>query len=101
MTEATLGYGQLMAQVKREHATETKVRAMDAHEIVEWVHRLEDEIEALEVKPDATPALIEALEDVLASANSYVRSEGKDHCPWVSVRDKAPAALAEAKDETA
>ncbi len=48
MAETAINYGQLMAQVKREHATEMKVRSMDAHEIVEWIHRLEDEIEALE-----------------------------------------------------
>ena len=43
-----INYGKLMAKVKRESATEMKVRAMDAHEIVEWIHRLEDEIEKLE-----------------------------------------------------
>ncbi len=49
----TINYRKLMVEAKRESATETKVRAMDAYEIVQWIHRLEDEIEVLESDQDA------------------------------------------------
>ena len=42
-------YQSLMATIQRERITEEKVRAMDAAEIVEWVHKLEDQIEELEL----------------------------------------------------
>ena len=41
-----------MEQVKRERRTEEKVRALDAADIVEWIHRLEDEITDLEETAD-------------------------------------------------
>lgn len=49
-------YIQLAAQARRETYTEAKVRAMDAYEIVEWIHRLEDEIEELEMARDQAEA---------------------------------------------
>ena len=44
----SVNYLKLAAEVQRETVTERMVRALDAHEIVAWIHRLEDEIEALE-----------------------------------------------------
>lgn len=38
----------VMEVVARERETEEKVRSMDAHEIVEWIHDLEDMIEEYE-----------------------------------------------------
>ena len=63
-------YLKLMAEVTRETKTEQKIRAMDAYDIVAWIHRLEDEIEALEAKPDPTPliALAERLQNFDSSA---------------------------------
>ena len=40
----------IMTRVKRERKTEQEVRAKDACDIVECIHGLEDEIEALEEK---------------------------------------------------
>lgn len=40
----------LTEKVKREMATERLMRNMDAYEIVEWIHKLEDEITVLEEK---------------------------------------------------
>lgn len=37
-----------MDEIKRERATETEVRNLDADDIVKWIHRLEDENEWLE-----------------------------------------------------
>ena len=47
-------YLQVTAQTRRESETERKVRAIDTYEIIEWIHRLEDEIEHLceELKGD-------------------------------------------------
>lgn len=36
-----------MDQIKRERLTEETVRGLDVHEIIEWIHSLEDEIERL------------------------------------------------------
>lgn len=41
-------YGQTIARIKREMATEQRVRAMDAADIVEEIHKHEDAIERLE-----------------------------------------------------
>lgn len=41
-------YLEEMKKVKRKSATETLVETMDAYEIVEWIHKLEDEITVLE-----------------------------------------------------
>ena len=41
-------YLKLMAEVRRENNTEKKVRALDAHQIVAWIHDLEDRVEHLE-----------------------------------------------------
>lgn len=41
-------YRGIYDKVVRESKTEKKVREMDAHEIVEWIHTLEDKIENLE-----------------------------------------------------
>ena len=37
-----------MDQIRRERATEAKVRAIDADDIVAWIHELEDTIADLE-----------------------------------------------------
>lgn len=42
------GYDAQMKAIRRERETEAKVRSMEAHEIVELIHRLEDEIKGLE-----------------------------------------------------
>jgi len=39
-----------MEQIKRERKTESEVRALDAGDIVVWIHRLEDEISGLNRK---------------------------------------------------
>ena len=36
-----------MDQIRRQRITEEKVRKLDAYEIVDWIHFLEDEIEEL------------------------------------------------------
>jgi len=41
-------YGKLLRQIRREQETEERVRCMDAADIVEWIHELEDKIESLE-----------------------------------------------------
>jgi hypothetical protein len=40
-------YAEKVRQIQRERVTEEKVRAKDASEIVDWVHALEDKVEAL------------------------------------------------------
>jgi regulator of replication initiation timing len=36
----------IMETVVRERQTETAIRKLDAHEIVDWIHRLENEVES-------------------------------------------------------
>lgn len=43
----TSSYESHMNQIRRERETEQKVRALDAGDIVAWIHELEDEIEEL------------------------------------------------------
>ena len=87
-----INYLQLMAQVKREGSTETKVRAMDAHDVVEWIHRLEDEIEALEARSSPAPliALAERLQNFDSSGGL-----SKETLAWL--QNEAQAALAKAE----
>lgn len=40
----------LMRQIERERRTEKAVREMDAHEIVAWVHAIEDKRDAFEAR---------------------------------------------------
>ncbi len=42
-----VNYLEIAARVRREQDTERKVRAIDTYEIIEWIHRLEDEVEHL------------------------------------------------------
>lgn len=51
-----------MEQVKRERETEERVRAMDAPEIVDWIHSLEDSYQTLE---EANQELADSLERIL------------------------------------
>jgi len=44
-------YSELLKEIMRERETEEKVRALDACDIVQWIHRLEDEIKQLEEPP--------------------------------------------------
>lgn len=42
-----------MARIRRERATESKLRGMDTHDIVALIHELEDRIEDLEAEVES------------------------------------------------
>lgn len=46
---------EMYKQIERERLTEKKVRDLDACEIVEWIHKLEDQIERLEKTIEEKP----------------------------------------------
>ena len=50
----------MMRKIQRERETERQVRDMDAGEIVDWVHGLEDKVEELAAEVER---LREALQD--------------------------------------
>ena len=61
-------------QVARERTTEELVRKLDAYEIVEWIHRLEDEAESREAE-------VEWLREAITEANEAMR-DGSDSTAW-------------------
>ena len=63
-------YAEKVRQIQRERVTEEKVRAKDASEIVDWVHALEDKVEALR----------EALLDAIESYEEYSTYAGEYLC---------------------
>lgn len=58
--------------VIRERKTEERVRAMDAMDIVEWIHRLEDEAEAADAKLDRAVERFEEIRDDDTPLGSHV-----------------------------
>lgn len=82
-----MSYEERLKRVQRERKTEDRIRAMDAHEIVDEIHRLEDQIERLEgafhgfngdlskVEPGDFGQLIEALQRVEAISDRVVNEE--------------------------
>ena len=61
-----------MDQIRRERATEAKVRAIDADDIVAWIHELEDTIADLEEYAEERVGYIEDLEERIVNFESYV-----------------------------
>ena len=65
-------YKALTDKIRRERETEEKVRRLDASDIVDWVHGLEDELERLRAERDFDRAHIESLQNKLAQASADV-----------------------------
>ena len=74
------------AVIRRERETETKIRAMDAADIVELVHGFEDEIDELEAKLAAAEAAVPVWLDPYTN-NGDRRYDTEYRQGWNACRD--------------
>ena len=89
-----------MAQIQRERRTEAEVRAMDADDIVQWLHSLEDRLD--EMKGERTE-LLEVLEGAVSKWERdavIYKAMNAEYNPEPGWLIKARAAIAKAKGES-
>ncbi len=91
----------LMRAVKRERETEQRVRAMDASDIVEEIHRLEDALEKADAEYNR---LCEINAELLAALKECIADRSQDSSPmlsWAAAIKAAEAAIARAEGSRA
>lgn len=93
MSGHTPNYSALVVAAKRETKTEARVRAMDAYEIVQELHALEDAAEKLE---ETSADLLEALKGLLEIVSESRGVTGfhlnGDVAPWSEFAEDTEAA---------
>ena len=68
-----------LEKVQRERSTETAVRCLDAHDIVKWIHKLEDAIFDFEETVEGQEQYINELKKIAILAVSSLGDSAETH----------------------